>query len=110
MAFWGSSYGSYAKITICVDEDVDPWNAEDVLWAVSTRVASPDDIIYVKDTFIPLSPSAVSGVATKIGIDATKPRPPYLRYNKVDWVEAPQGTEEWKKKIMNLRDSSGVRN
>ncbi|MDA4129172.1 MAG: UbiD family decarboxylase [Thaumarchaeota archaeon] len=103
MAFWGSSYGSYAKITIAVDEDVDPWSAEDVLWAVSTRVASSDDVIFVPHTYSPLSPSAISGVATKIGIDATKPRPPYLRYHPVDWVEAPKGTEEWKKKILNFQ-------
>lgn len=97
---WGSSLGRTAKLTVCVDEDVDPWDASDVLWAVSTRVASADDIIIMPDAYQSLDPAQVSGVGCKIGIDATKPRPPHLRYNPIDWVEPPEGTQRWKEIIL----------
>jgi UbiD family decarboxylase len=37
MALLGSTYGYHRRFVIIVDEDVDPSNIDDVLWALSTR-------------------------------------------------------------------------
>ena len=62
------------KNVIVVDEDVDIYNAADVMWAVSTRVKPEDDIFYVPNAQgHELDPcSDTRGVQTKMGIDATR--------------------------------------
>ena len=62
------------KNVIVVDEDVDIYNAADVMWAVSTRVKPEDDIFYVPNSQgHELDPcSDTRGVQTKMGIDATR--------------------------------------
>lgn len=62
------------KNVIVVDEDVDIYNASDVMWAVSTRVKPEDDIFYVPNAQgHELDPcSDTRGVQTKMGIDATR--------------------------------------
>ena len=64
---------SWSKVVVVVDDDVDPFDATDVLWAIQTR-CTPDTGVYV----IPRVPSYtredVRDVHTgKIGIDATAP-------------------------------------
>lgn len=99
-AWWGSGFGFNSKVVICVDEDVDPWNAFDVLWAITTRSQANRDFVMIPDTETYLDPSqSVAGSSCKLGIDATKPRPPNYRYLPVEWVTPPKGTEEWKKRI-----------
>jgi len=90
----------FIKIVVVVDEDVDPYDLQEVMWVVSTRV-QPDRDIAVKSgmdgmmidpstserkvsteffsTFIPKT--------SKIGIDATKPLKDYDRYKKIDVPE-----------------------
>jgi len=101
--FWGVSLGRNAKITVCVDEDVNPWDASEVMWAISTRVSSSNDIFIMHDAYQSLDPAHISGVSIKIGIDATKPRPPYLRFKPVDWIDPPKGTDQWIAKIMKMK-------
>ncbi|HZJ90482.1 MAG TPA: UbiD family decarboxylase [Oscillospiraceae bacterium] len=62
------------KNVIVVDGDVDIYNASDVMWAISTRVKSEEDIFYVPNSQgHELDPSSNErGVQTKMGIDATK--------------------------------------
>lgn len=64
---------SWTKIVVVVDEDVDPFNAADVLWAIQTR-CTPDTGTYL----IPRVPSYtredVRAVHQgKLGLDATVP-------------------------------------
>jgi len=47
-AIWASKSGIYRPIIIVVGEDVDPSNADEVLWALTTRVHPVRDI-HVKD-------------------------------------------------------------
>ncbi len=69
------------QVVIAVDEDIDIYSAEDVWWAVTTRVDPLTDIITYPsmrgaDNF-PLEklvPQAM-GTAAKLGIDATVPYP-----------------------------------
>ena len=64
-----------AKYVIVVDEDVDVYNLENVLWAVSNR-SQPDQDVMILPHLLggPLDPSAPSHRTTSVmGIDATTP-------------------------------------
>jgi UbiD family decarboxylase len=74
----GLTHGlQYLKNIILVDEDVDPFDLESVMWSLSTRTR-PDDVIVLPDLpLIPLDPSAlVPGKGHRLIIDATKFTPP----------------------------------
>lgn len=78
------------KNVIIVDEDVDIYNASDVMWAISNRVIPEKDIFYVPNAQgHELDPcSDERGVQTKMGIDATLSEESRclerVRYPKVD--------------------------
>lgn len=72
----------HVKVAIVVDEDVDLYNAQEVLWAVSTRCNPMKDVIVIPHERLhqlDLSIPDAGGyekrmrVGGKIGIDATKP-------------------------------------
>ncbi len=76
----GSEY--MVKHAIVVDDDVDIFNDDEVLWAVSTRVQADQDVFFVKGARSSvLDPSSYGldsifsgeGMVTKMGIDATRP-------------------------------------
>lgn len=61
------------KVIIAVNEDIDPENIKDVLWAISTRVQPDRDIqIITGKQGYQLDPSFVNGTSSSILIDATK--------------------------------------
>jgi 4-hydroxy-3-polyprenylbenzoate decarboxylase len=63
----------YTKIVIVVDDDIDPRNWADVIWALSTRVDPKRDSTFVEHTPIDYLDfaSPVAGLGSKLGIDAT---------------------------------------
>ena len=63
----------YTKIIVVVDEDIDIRCHSDVLWAISTRVDPARDTVIVENTPIDYLDfaSPVSGLGSKMGIDAT---------------------------------------
>ncbi len=64
---------SYVKLGVAVDEDVDVFNEEEVLWALATRFQADTDMFMIPKVFCNrLDPSSVEGMSAKIGIDATK--------------------------------------
>ncbi len=67
----------YTKMIIVVDEDIDIRSHADVLWALSTRVDPARDIVIVENTPIDYLDfaSPVSGLGSKMGIDATNKWP-----------------------------------
>ena len=67
----------YTKFVIVVDEDVNTRNWEDVIWAISTRVDPVRDFTLVENTPIDYLDfaSPVSGLGSKVGIDATNKWP-----------------------------------
>jgi 2,5-furandicarboxylate decarboxylase 1 len=72
-AIWATHKGCWIKFLIVVDEDIDIYSPDDVIWAISTR-AQPDSDTFVVNNHIgfPLDPSAsVPGVSSHMGIDAT---------------------------------------
>lgn len=68
----------YCRNIIVVDDEVDPFNLNEVMWALSTRVRGSEDVIIVPGTpGLPLLP-ADTGVliGRKLIIDATTPIEP----------------------------------
>ncbi len=69
----------YFKVVVVVDEDVDVFDVEQVLWAVATRAQADRDFLIVPDTpgtlLDPSARVAEGGqhpLTAKVGIDATK--------------------------------------
>ena len=104
MRLASTSHGSYfARNIIMVDDFVDPFNLEQVMWALSTRVRKND--ISVVDS-VPgnrlLPGGADNGLDRKLIIDATTPFPPdHMKPNKIIMPEA--GAEQWEKRIRELQ-------
>jgi UbiD family decarboxylase len=72
-AVWATHKGCWIKFLIVVDEDIDIYSVEDVIWAVSMRVQPHTDTFVVNEHIgFPLDPSAqVPGISSHMGIDAT---------------------------------------
>jgi len=69
--------GYMARFVIVVDEDIDPFKLEDVLWALGTRCHPHRDIDILKRTWSgpldPMIPAGEPSLASVAVIDATKP-------------------------------------
>jgi len=67
----------YTKWIIVVDDDVDARNWDDVWWAVTTRMDPARDTTIIEHTPIDYLDfaSPVSGMGSKIGLDATDKMP-----------------------------------
>ncbi len=64
---------SWMKVVVVVDEDVDPFNATDVLWAIHTR-CTPETGVYTIPRIPSYTREDVADVHRgKVGIDATAP-------------------------------------
>ena len=63
----------YTKFVIVVDDDIDCRDWKDVMWAMSTRMDPARDITVIENTPIDYLDfaSPVSGLGSKIGLDAT---------------------------------------
>lgn len=94
----------YSKIIIVVDEFVDPFNLEQVMWALTTRVRPDKDVAIIPNCpGMPLDPSSVpAGMHTKMIIDATTPVPPEPNPREVQLLGAPVGADEWEKTIRRI--------
>jgi 2,5-furandicarboxylate decarboxylase 1 len=74
MAALGTEF--YTKYVIVVDEDVDIFDMDDVMWAVATRVRAERDVVMIphaKGAILDPTSDPVEFTVTKMGIDATKP-------------------------------------
>ena len=74
MAALGTEF--YTKYVIVVDEDVDIFDMNDVMWAVATRVRAERDIVFIphsKGAILDPSSDPEEFTVTKMGIDATRP-------------------------------------
>ncbi|NOR41741.1 MAG: 4-hydroxy-3-polyprenylbenzoate decarboxylase [Gammaproteobacteria bacterium] len=67
----------YTKFVIVVDDDVNTRDWQDVIWAMSTRVDPVRDFTMIENTPIDYLDfaSPVSGLGSKVGIDATNKLP-----------------------------------
>jgi UbiD family decarboxylase len=64
----------YLKLVVAVDEDVDVFDEEEVLWALATRFQADSDMFMVPQVFCNrLDPSSRDGMSAKLALDATAP-------------------------------------
>ena len=66
----------YTKYVIVVDDDVDIFNMNDVMWAIATRVRAEKDIVFIpgcKGAILDPTSDPETFTLTKMGIDATRP-------------------------------------
>jgi UbiD family decarboxylase len=94
----------YAATVIVVDEDVDPFNLPQVMWALSTKMNPSDDLVVVPHlSLVELAPqSNIPGVNAKLIIDATTPAEPDNRGNYGNQVRDLPETGEWIAKLQQL--------
>lgn len=83
----------YTKFVIVVDDDVNPRDWKDVIWAMTTRMDPVRDITLLENTPIDYLDfaSPVSGLGSKVGFDATNKWPG-------------ETTREWGKPIVMSED------
>ncbi|MDR3334266.1 MAG: UbiD family decarboxylase [Treponema sp.] len=96
----------YSKIIIVVDEFVDPFNLDQVMWALTTRVKPSKDVVVIPNCAgMPLDPSSFpAGMHDKLIIDATTPVAPEPNPRAVELLKPSPATAKWEefiKKAMN---------
>jgi len=93
----------YAATVIVVDEDVDPFNLPQVMWALSTRMNPEHDLVVVPNLpVLELAPQAdTPGIVHKLIIDATAPAAPDHRGNYGNQVRDLPEAAEW---LIRLRE------
>jgi 4-hydroxybenzoate decarboxylase len=94
----------YAKVIIVVNEDVDPFDLNQVMWAISVRVNPAGDILMLPNLAENLLDPACqpSGMVQKMIIDATTPVPPDNRGDYGELLQNPVGTDVWLTKLEAL--------
>lgn len=97
----------YTKFVIVTDDDVDIRNWQDVIWAMTTRMDPARDTIMIENTPIDYLDfaSPVSGLGSKIGMDATNKWP---GESTREWGTPITMDEGVKKKIDDLWDELGI--
>jgi 4-hydroxy-3-polyprenylbenzoate decarboxylase len=81
-AIWGAV--NLIKRIVVVDDDIDPWDAVQVEWAMATRMKPDRDLIVVPGVRADRSePLELGGTITKLGIDATR-----REGDRTDWAKA----------------------
>ena len=97
----------YTKFVIVTDDDVNARDWNDVVWALTTRVDPSRDTTLVDNTPIDYLDfaSPVSGLGSKMGIDATNKWP---GETEREWGQPIEMDGEVKKKIDGIWDSLGI--
>jgi 4-hydroxy-3-polyprenylbenzoate decarboxylase len=97
----------YTKFVIVVDDDIDIRNWKEVIWAISTRVDPTRDTTIIDNTPIDYLDfaSPISGLGSKMGIDATNKFP---GETKRTWGETIKMNEDIVAKIDQIWDELGI--
>jgi 4-hydroxy-3-polyprenylbenzoate decarboxylase len=99
----------YTKFIIVTDEDIDIRNWEDVIWAITTRMDPTRDTVMIDNTPIDYLDfaSPVSGLGSKMGLDATNKLPGETNR---EWGQPIVMDSEVKQRIDDLWDELGITN
>jgi 4-hydroxybenzoate decarboxylase len=94
----------YAATVIVVDEDVDPFNLPQVMWALSTKMNPRGDLVTVPNlSVLELAPQAQTpGIIDKLIIDATTSVEPDRRGNHSTQVHDLPEAAEWLSRLQHL--------
>lgn len=97
----------YTKFVIVTDDDVNARNWNDVIWALTTRVDPMRDTTMIDNTPIDYLDfaSPVSGLGSKMGIDATNKWPGETNR---EWGTTIEMTAEVKNKVDAMWDKLGI--
>ena len=97
----------YTKFVIVTDDDVDVRNWEDVIWAMTTRMDPVRDTVMIENTPIDYLDfaSPVSGLGSKMGLDATNKMPGETNR---EWGEPIVMDETIKQRIDELWNEFGI--
>ena len=98
----------YSKIVIVVDEFVDPFNLEQVMWALTTRVKPSKDVVVIPNCpGMPLDPSSnPAGMHDKLIIDATTPVAPEPNPRSCELLSPSPATPKWEASIKKLQSEA----
>jgi 2,5-furandicarboxylate decarboxylase 1 len=94
----------YTKYVVVVDDDVDIFSMDDVMWAIATRVRAEKDIVFVpgaKSAILDPTSDPKTFTVTKMGIDATRP-------SGNDFAERLVISEEQRARARSLLEAAGV--
>ena len=97
----------YTKFVIVTDDDINARDWNDVIWAITTRMDPKRDTVMIDNTPIDYLDfaSPVSGLGSKIGLDATNKFPGETNR---EWGEPIEMDVAVKEKIDGLWDSLGI--
>jgi 4-hydroxy-3-polyprenylbenzoate decarboxylase len=97
----------YTKFIIVVDSDVDIRQWEDVIWAITTRMDPSRDTVLIENTPIDYLDfaSPVSGLGSKMGLDATNKWPAETVRT---WGTTIEMSEEVKRRVDELWQELGL--
>jgi 4-hydroxy-3-polyprenylbenzoate decarboxylase len=97
----------YTKFVIIVDDDIDTRKWEDVIWAMTTRMDPQRDTVMIDQTPIDYLDfaSPVSGLGSKMGLDATNKWP---GETDREWGTPIVMDDEIKKRVDELWDQLGI--
>ena len=97
----------YTKFVIVTDDDVDVRNWEDVIWAMTTRMDPVRDTVMIENTPIDYLDfaSPVSGLGSKMGIDATNKMP---GETDREWGEPIAMDDKVKQRVDDLWNELGI--
>jgi len=99
----------YTKFVIVCDDDVNARDWNDVIWAITTRMDPARDTVMIENTPIDYLDfaSPVSGLGSKMGMDATNKMP---GETDREWGEPIVMDEAVKKRVDDIWDSLGIMN
>ncbi|MGD3112830.1 non-oxidative hydroxyarylic acid decarboxylases subunit C [Streptomyces sp. YGL11-2] len=94
----------YVSQVIVVDEDIDPFDLPQVMWAMSCKVNPIDDVVVIPNlSVMELAPAASPvGITSKMIIDATTPVSPDDRGNFSTPVKDLPETKAWTQRLQSL--------
>lgn len=94
----------YSKFVIVVDDFVDPFDLNQVMWALATRVNPEKHVSLINNCpGMPLDPSSSPrGMHTKVIIDATTPVLPEVAGFDTILMEEPEKTDYWEQILRTL--------
>ena len=97
----------YTKIVVVTDHDVNVRNWEDVIWAITTRVDPARDTLIIENTPIDYLDfaSPVSGLGSKMGIDATNKWPEETQRT---WGRPISMSADVRKRVDEIWDRLGI--
>lgn len=97
----------YTKFVIVCDDDVNARDWNDVIWAITTRMDPARDTVLIENTPIDYLDfaSPVSGLGSKMGMDATNKMP---GETDREWGEPIVMDEDVKKRVDDIWDELGI--